>query len=127
MKSRSVASRIVLVLLSSLAAVGPAAADGAPEPKMLAAIEQVARFMETLDESNLQNAFAKSDVTIIENFAPYVFKGPNAVEQWAKGFRGHAKGLADLHHSFAAAQDFSVEGDVAFLSLPTTWTGRATE
>ena len=123
MNALSQALRIGSVLLCGWLLIGPAAATNAPESKMMEAVERLARFMETLDESILKDAFAKSNVTIIENFAPYVFKGPKAVEQWAKGFRAHANGLADLHHSFGAAQDFSVEGDSAFLSLPTTWTG----
>jgi hypothetical protein len=90
---------------------------------MMAAVEKVARFMATGDDAHLQHAFADSNVTIIENFAPYVFQGPDAVQQWARLFKAHATGLANLQVSFGEAHDFSVDGDLAYFSLPTTWTG----
>ena len=96
--------------------------DG-PDADMLATVERVARFMETLDAANLNATFADHGVTIIENFAPFVFTGPGAVESWTKEFRAHAEGFAQLHHTFGTAQDFGRSGDRAFFSLPTTWTG----
>ena len=96
---------------------------GVPDPAMMAAVQRVVRFMTTLDDAALPGAFADSNVTIIENFAPYVFQGAKSVERWAVLFRAHAEALASLKASFGAAQDFSVDGDLAYFSLPTTWTG----
>ncbi len=95
----------------------------APDAAMMTAVHRVVRFMTTLDDAGLPGAFADSNVTIIENFAPYVFQGAQAVERWAALFRAHADGLAELRVSFGVAQDFSVDGDLVYLSLPTTWTG----
>jgi hypothetical protein len=93
-----------------------------PDAAMLAAVEKIARFIATGDEACL-SAFAERDVVILENFAPHLFFGPDAVERWAKGMREHAATLANLRHSFGAAQDFICDGAQAFFSLPTHWQG----
>src|SRR5258708_4557504 len=81
---------------------------------MLASVERVARFIETLDSSHLAKAFAAKDVAILENFAPYAFTGPGAAVRWQKHFRLHARGLSGLRHSFGAPHDFSVDGKHAY-------------
>ncbi len=91
----------------------------------MAPVGRIARFMETLDASHLSNAFADRNVTIIENFAPYVFAGPGAARRWEKGFRSHAQGLCELRHVFGEPRDFSLQGGRAYYSMPTTWTGRS--
>jgi len=63
------------------------------------------------------------EVVLIENFPPYVFEGSDAVARWAKGFAKHAKNMEELRHSFGDPQDFHLDGELAFLSLPTTWRG----
>lgn len=94
---------------------------------MILAVERLATFMETLDGSQLANIFASSDVTIIENFAPHVFKGPDAARDWAERMRHHVGDIVDLHHAFGPAHDFgrdlSHDGDRVFFTLKTTWTG----
>lgn len=96
----------------------------APDAAMMARVQEVAAFMRTLDESHIAQSFAR-DVTILENFAPYIFRGNDAVAQWMEGFRGHAVGLSDLVVSFGAAQDYSSDGQTAFFTLPAQWAGRA--
>jgi hypothetical protein len=90
---------------------------------MLAAAERLARFLETRDEALLTDAFARSGVVIVENFAPFVFEGPGAVAAWTAGMQAHLAGLEGLRHAFGPAQDFKHDGDVAYFSLPTTWRG----
>jgi len=91
-----------------------------PDAEMMEPIERIARFMETLDSKFLNDAFAGGEVVVIENFPPYVFEGGDAVARWAKGFAEHAKKIRDLRHSFADPHDFHLDGELAFLSLPTT-------
>jgi hypothetical protein len=97
---------------------------GRPDPEIIAPIERIARFMETLDPQFLNDDFADREVVLIENFSPYVFEGGDAVARWAKGFAEHAKNIRELRHSFGEPHDFHRDGDVAYLSLPTTWRGR---
>jgi hypothetical protein len=94
-----------------------------PDRSMMAAVERLARFMITREDADLAGVFTDTNVVIIENFAPYIFQGPTAVRDWAAGFRAHAAILAQLKPSFGPAHDFSVDGDLAYFSLPTTWTG----
>ena len=94
------------------------------DAEIMAPIERVARFMETLDSRFLNDTFADGKVVLIENFPPYVFEGDDAVARWAKGFAEHAKNIEGLRHSFGDPHDFQQEGELAFLSLPTTWQGK---
>lgn len=93
-----------------------------PEEAMLAPIEMVARFIGGGGDDNLA-AFSRGDVTILENFAPHLFAGPDAVTRWASAMRHHAEGLAGLVHRFGPAQDFARDGDTVFFTLPTHWLG----
>ena len=98
-------------------------ADERPDAEIMAPIERIARFMETLDFRFLNDAFAEGRIVLIENFPPYVFEGSDAVARWAKGFVEHAKNIKELSHSFGDPHDFHRDGEIAFLSLPTTWRG----
>jgi hypothetical protein len=98
-------------------------ADKRPDAEITAPIERIARFMETLDSQFLNDAFADWKAALIENFPPYVFEGVDAVASWAKGFAEHAKNIEELRHCFGDPHDFQREGELAFLSLPTTWRG----
>ncbi|MGE0623177.1 MAG: hypothetical protein AB7O54_11205 [Pseudomonadales bacterium] len=96
--------------------------ENTPSPAMLAPIEKIARFMETGEEGYL-TGFAEEGVSIIENFAPYLFSGPDAVARWAVEMRAHVGAISGLNHRFGPVHTFSSDGDIAYLSLPTNWTG----
>jgi len=95
-----------------------------PDAEMLAVVAKIARFIATGDETML-SAFASDGVVILENFAPHLFLGSDAVARWAKAMREHAATLGSLRHSFGPAQDFVCDGERAFFSLPTHWQGTA--
>ena len=95
----------------------------APDEAMMRPVERIARFMATLDMAHLESAFVDEGVTIFENFAPHVFAGADAVARWSELFGAHASGLSDLKHSFGPAQDFHLDGSIAYFALPTTWSG----
>ena len=92
-------------------------------PAYLVPIEMIARFIETGDES-LLSAFANKGVVIIENFAPHLFEGEDAVKRWSKKILSWHEPPSDLvlKHRFGPVQDLSVQDDLVFLSLPTHWT-----
>jgi hypothetical protein len=115
---------LVAALVAVFALSSTAMADDQPTPEMMVPVEKIAHFIANADDGDL-SAFASQDVVIVENFAPYVFNGPNAVQRWAEGMRSHVKALNTLVHRFGAAQNFSTSGDRAYFSLPTQWTGRA--
>jgi hypothetical protein len=103
---------------------GAAAAQEAPSAAMMEPVRQLAAFMSTLPTGRHATMFATHDVCIVENFAPFIFKGPNAVARWEAGFRAHAGGLTELAASFDAAHDFNAAGNRVYFALPTIWTGR---
>ncbi len=95
----------------------------APDGEMMALATRVKRFIATANDAELDGLFAR-DATIIENFAPYIFKGESAVETWRTGMREHTRTLSDLVFKFGLAHDFGVTGDRAYFVLPITWTGK---
>lgn len=90
--------------------------------ELLEPIEKVARFMETGNETFL-SAFAKKGVVIIENFKPHIFEGEDAVARWSTVVKSwHTKPI-NLVHTFGEVHDLNVGEDLAFVSVPTHWTG----
>jgi hypothetical protein len=112
----------LLALLCVVAASSAAMADPQPDATMLAPIEKIVRFMEAGDDAGL-SGFADSGVAIIENFAPFLFDGNDAVSRWSAEMRAHLADVTGLKHTFGPVQNFAVDGDLVFLSLPTHWTG----
>jgi hypothetical protein len=94
-----------------------------PDPAMMAPLERVAEFIASGAVGSPAETFAGSDVTIIENFAPYLFTGEAAVETWALRMQAHLSGVTGLRHRFGQPHNFSRAGDLVFLSLPTEWSG----
>ncbi|HLZ82460.1 MAG TPA: GNAT family protein [Caulobacteraceae bacterium] len=99
-----------------------AVAGDQPDAGMIAAAERVAAVIEGGGVAP-SDAFADGDVTIIENFPPYVFDGAGAVERWSEQMRAHLTGVTALRHTFGRAQDFRGARDEVYFSLPTTWRG----
>ena len=97
-----------------------------PDAAMMAPVGRVVRFMRSLDADGLADAFTTFPA-IVENFAPYLFRGEDAVERWQAGFaaRAQALQLTGLAAGFGHAQDCSRTGDRVYFSLPTVWTGMA--
>lgn len=93
---------------------------------MMVPVGALVRFMASGDEAQLDGVFS-ADVAIVENFPPFLFEGPGAADRWRQGFLDHARRneLADLEASFGPEQDFRQEGDLAYVSLPTRWTGKS--
>jgi hypothetical protein len=106
---------------------GAAQASEQPSAAMMEPVRGLVSFMSTLSRGAQPTVFARRGVCIIENFAPYMFCGLQAVASWSAGFRSHAAadGLADLKAAFGEANDFSQSGNRVYFSLPTTWTGIA--
>ncbi|HIB65023.1 MAG TPA: hypothetical protein EYO33_07910 [Phycisphaerales bacterium] len=94
-----------------------------PDVSMMAVPNAIAGFIASGDEYLLEGIFSEQAVTIVENFAPYLFEGADAVVRWKEGMRAHAEHLEDLRPKFGDPQDFSVTGDQAFFTLPTSWRG----
>jgi hypothetical protein len=94
-----------------------------PDAEMMAPVDKLARFIEGGAVGVPDGIFADKDVVIVENFAPFLFTGPDALDDWAAGMHAHLEGVTELGHGFGEACDFSRSGDTAYFSLPTAWRG----
>jgi len=94
-----------------------------PDREMMAPVTALARYMSHVDGVTMPPVFADHGVVIIEDFAPYVFHGKDAVALWNAGFRHHAGFLRDLKFTLGTAHDFDRRGDRIYFVLPTTWRG----
>ncbi|HWD26026.1 MAG TPA: hypothetical protein VG387_02580 [Rhizomicrobium sp.] len=90
-----------------------------PSVDHLAPADAIARFIATGDDAVLDGVFAR-DVTIIENFAPHIFRDAGT---WRTAMHAHRAPLADLAYAFAPALDFTQKDGRAFFTIPVTWTG----
>jgi hypothetical protein len=90
---------------------------------MLAPCHAVARFIATGDPALVEHALAPGPVTIMEDFAPFLFEGRGAARAWTHAMRAHVAGLTRMRYRFGRAHDFFTRGDVASFCLPTRWRG----
>ncbi len=95
---------------------------------MMRPVNALRRAMQRFNADEAPNVFSARQVTITENFAPYVFDGSDVPSRWWREFRQHATAakLRRLRAVFGGAQDYERTGDTAFFTLPTRWSG-ATE
>ncbi len=124
-EARRRGSRPRLALLAALAVPLAALADEGPSAAMMQPVTALAEYMRSPPAGRHPTMFAERSVTIVENFPPYLFVGPDAVPHWEAGFRAHLATEKDseLKVEFGPAQDYSVTGKRAFFTLPTTWSG----
>ena len=97
-----------------------------PDAAMLRPVDALMRAMARFDDMDTPpDVFGARHVTIVENFAPFVFEGLDVPARWWGGFRAHAVAgkLAKLEASFGAAHDYQRAGDTVFFTLPTRWSG----
>jgi len=116
-----------IALGANLAFAAAASRADGPDEAMLRPVRELVSFMITLDAAHLRRSFASSDVTVMENFAPYLFIGPGARRLWEEGFRRHAADghLSELAADLGKAATFERQHDRVYFSLPTTWTGKS--
>jgi ketosteroid isomerase-like protein len=84
----------------------------------------IRQFIDGFNSGDTKSAFAayaKGDITIIDEFAPHVWMGPKAAQEWASDFDKNAKatGVTDAKVTYSAAVRTEIEGDVAYVVIPT--------
>jgi hypothetical protein len=123
--SRTRAHGVCGALLLCLLAAGAARAEEQPTAGMMEPVRGLVTFMSSLRRGEQPTVFARRDLCIVENFAPFLFCGLQAAANWSAGFRAHAAadGLKNLAATFGEAHDFKQSRNRVYFSLPTTWTG----
>lgn len=87
----------------------------------------VRQFIDGFNTGNVQSAFAayaSGDITIVDEFAPHIWSGPNAAHQWADAYEKHAQatGVTDGNVTYGKPTRTEVDGDVAYVIMPTVYT-----
>ena len=122
--TRPRALRMSWAVLIGVLAAGAAGAEQ-PTAAMMEPVQGLVTFMTTLRRGKQPTVFARRGLCIVENFAPFLFCGLEAMGNWTAGFRARAAegDLKNLAATFGEAQDFRRSGKRVHFSLPTTWTG----
>ncbi len=114
--------KVILAMVVS-ALFAPAGLSAAT-PDVAAPIRQ---FIDGFNTGDLKSAFAaysKGDISIIDEFAPYRWLGPNAAHGWADDFQkmADAEGSTDGKVSYGKPRRTEIKGDTAYVIIPTVYT-----
>ncbi|MDE1916296.1 MAG: nuclear transport factor 2 family protein [Sphingomonadales bacterium] len=104
----------------------PAAGKPAPAAPALATPEVLHPIRQFLDGINMNRtdvafaAFAPGDVTIVDEFAPHLWTGPDAPKAWLAAYA--ATGQSDGHIQYGRPARAEIEADAAYVIIPTRYT-----
>jgi ketosteroid isomerase-like protein len=115
MKQAAIA--LLAVVLCAPAAI-PVSQDDVSAP--------VRQFIDGFNTGNVQSAFAAyatGAITIVDEFAPHLWTGPDAAHQWADAYDKHAQatGVTDGKVTYGEPTRTEVEGNVAYVVMPTVY------
>ncbi len=89
------------------------------------AVAQVKQFIDGFNKGDVKSALATcaSPAVVIDEFAPYLWQGPNACADWANAFDADAKknGITDGFVKMSKPRHVEVSGDLAFVVVPTSY------
>jgi hypothetical protein len=107
---------LAFVLLAP--AVVPATGDDAAAP--------VRQFIDGFNSGNTQSAFAayaSGPITIVDEFAPHIWTGPNAARDWADAYDKHAQatGVTDGKVTYGKPTRIEEVADAAYVVMPTIY------
>jgi len=87
----------------------------------------VRQFIDGFNAGDVQSAFAAyattGAITIVDEFAPHIWSGPDAAHQWAEAYDKHAQatGVTDGKVTYGQPTRTEIEGDVAYVIMPTVY------
>lgn len=93
-------------------------------------VAPVIQFIEAFNAGKVDVALAacaKGDTAIVDEFAPHLWMGPHAVQDWVADFDKNAKatGVSDAKVTYGEPFREEVSGDVAYIVMPTGYTYKA--
>lgn len=125
---KSTMPRFPLTLPSAVALALSAAcvAHAAPAPAAGAPLAALHQFIDSFNKGDVKTAQAAhaADVVIIDEVPPHVWRGPNAFQAWAASLDKAAKAAGDTDEklTLGAPVRSEINGDVAYLVVPATYT-----
>ncbi len=105
-------------------AVGPAASAGAPDAQLMAPIQ---KFLEAFNKGDAAAAAAThsatEDLAILDEVAPYLWRGPQAFQAWSADLDADSKkrGITDQVVTIAAATREESNGSQAYVVVPAVY------
>jgi hypothetical protein len=95
----------------------------AASPDVPMAIKQFIDGFNSGDTKSAFAAYATGDITIIDEFAPHLWTGPQAAQNWAADYDKHAAatGVTDGNVKYSSVIVSNIEGDVAYVIVPTVY------
>ena len=110
-------------VLALLASVLCAPALWAVSGDVMAPIRQFIDGFNKGDTTSGFAAYAKGPTSIIDEFAPFHWIGPEAAHAWADGYDKHTKasGVTDGNVQYGSATRTEIEGDAAYVIVPCTY------
>jgi len=113
--------RMVMALLVALLAA-PAPALAADRDDVMGPVKQ---FVDGFNKGDVKSALAAcaEQTSIIDDFPPHEWHGPNACESWANDFGAVAKkeGITDSVVTLGKPRHVDVAGDRAYVVVPATY------
>jgi ketosteroid isomerase-like protein len=112
--------KLILALLGSvLVASGMSAAT----PDVTATIHQFLDAFNAGDTKSINAAYSTGDIAIVDEFAPHLWLGPHAPQDWAADYdkNAQATGLSDGIVKYGAPTRTEIEGDAAYVIVPMTY------
>jgi ketosteroid isomerase-like protein len=75
------------------------------------------------DEKAVSASYASGDIVIVDEFAPHIWTGPHAPQDWASDYDKHAQatGVSDGAVKYGAPTRAEVEGNAAYVVIPTVY------
>ncbi len=86
----------------------------------------VRQFIDAFNKGDASAGFAtyaQGEIEIIDEFAPHIWTGPHAAQDWAAAYDKHARatGVSDGVVKYGTPTRIEVEGDHAYVILPTEY------
>ena len=115
--------RKTLLALIACVLLVPAAMAAGPGD-VTAPIKQFIDGFNTGDVKTAYAAYAPGTITIIDEFAPHRWVGPNAAHEWAADYDKHAAatGVTDGLVKYDAPTRSVIDGDTAYVIIPALYT-----
>ncbi|HEY2658933.1 MAG TPA: nuclear transport factor 2 family protein [Caulobacteraceae bacterium] len=103
--------------------IGGAAIAAAPDAQLTTPIHQFIDDFNKGDAKGAAAAFAPGDVSIIDEVAPHIWRGPGAFPSWSKSLAADGKknGMTDETVTLGEPTDTVTSGRHAYVVLPATF------
>jgi ketosteroid isomerase-like protein len=113
--------KTILVLLAAVFIVPVVHAAGPQD--VTAPIHQFIDGFNSGDVKAAYAAYASGNIVILDEFAPHLWSGPHAAQDWADdyGKNAQSRGVSDGSVKYGAPTRSVVEGEVAYVVIPTVY------